>query len=1638
MKHLAIFSRSAGFPKKALTLLVAALFPAVALSDFDIAQKPLMSATQIEPNLVYIHDDSGSMTWTHMPDDAITTYTAVNATLATGNFSQPSQGNNLLSAEWNGMYYNPETTYQPPFQYVNGRLVRMPNSDTLTTYPQVRRSGYPGEGTGTDTLSVNITATPTLANLNNSGQNVPPPSSGVALYWDYVPGYHSMRDNPNYSQTYTQNPGTRLEDDEHNYEFWAFRTVTAGAYFRTNNTNSTFLNRDAQYNRSLVASRACPTMFPDVVESRAYYGANNPHGQCRIVYRSNGVTNTAGVTRGANAFANTTLANSPNGRPWCVRSNSSSSRTNGTNTFGNTGSTTPLVWQPYSTGTSATTTHPHLTCYAGRHVIGDTTGSGYYDPAKDSPNAYVSYFEYSGSDRVGATANSMTNHAATAAANCMPKAQGVCTNLYGPEQSRLHLVTSHVGDDGELVEYPNNPRRRTSREEIRNFMNWYTYYRSRVMSAKAGMSIAFAQLVDNNDTSKPSAMMNNMVIRLGYDTINSGSMNTTAANRGPGQSGSNRGGIGVVPFLDFSASATKPEDGTASPYRTQRFVQRFYDWVLGRTTSGGTPLTTAFRSAGEYYMTDAPWRDYPPGPNSAAEGGLSSCRRSFGILMTDGYNNLTPTAGCAATNADCHDNADGLNITGDGVTYKYTPQTPFANPGHRNTLADWAMYYWKTDLRPAIANDIAGYTQTPTPQEPTAGNPAFWQHMQTFTIGLGAQGNLSSKELKTHLGNPGNWGNPVNGTGQIAWNLTTTGDDPSRVDDLFHAGINGHGDFFDARDAKEFADALRKVLLSLAGTPTSNTGFAGSGGMRNQPNMLFSASYNPTDWSGALEANVQSVCLLADGSEDKVAIQNGACVVGNPVNPRAWEAGAVLANRLVNPATGLNNPVNLANRNIFTWDRAGKTGVNFNNTMPGGVKSAIDVGLDRGFALPDNCPILRPGAPTAACILGSAPNTVPYNVNLLIDYLRGNIAWEEQAGVVGFRSRSKGGAVNFLGDIVNSTPYVQGNNLFNDAGYGRFDCGQGVHVPAKESDPSCKTHGSAFFSDLHLASYRARAMALHANRQSQNLATRLKNTTVYVGANDGMLHAFDAEYGGVELFAYVPAGIHGKLKQLADPNYNQKHTYFVDGTPMVRDILLDTGAGENWHSVLVGNTGRGGRSFFALDVENPRNFSANDVLWEITGAEYPDLGFPADGEGVIAAIAGLPNKWGVIFGNGYNSDNNEACLFAVELKKNPIVEKVCVPKDSANRPNGLGVPVWVDDVDDVYEHADGLAEFAYAGDALGNLWKFDLRNFTVANQGQPMLRATAVDGGLLQPISAPPLPVVLPGNGEWRTLQLVLGTGKYFEQADLNDPVIQSIYGIRDFYVPASDNGIAERSNLMVRDYTVPHPTPDMFCRDRPCPVLNPELKESWRILTNNPPIPPQSPVYGTGPGQQLGWVIDFTGYPAHKMNKWRVRAQGTTIWRVKGGVNEGIATNVLVPTVIPAVSELSCSKRDQGGGIVEIDPQTGGARRDGNRVSRVFRGILHESNIWVEDGSYGAEINRDGKWDYSGLWEYAPDPDNPGKVVKVYFHSTDNARGAELGKKKRRNPCDSSIVISGKGATGDSNRCEGARAGRQSWRQIR
>lgn len=340
----------------------------------------------------------------------------------------------------------------------------------------------------------------------------------------------------------------------------------------------------------------------------------------------------------------------------------------------------------------------------------------------------------------------------------------------------------------------------------------------------------------------------------------------------------------------------------------------------------------------------------------------------------------------------------------------------------------------------------------------------------------------------------------------------------------------------------------------------------------------------------------------------------------------------------------------------------------------------------------------------------------------MTDYIAGSHANEVQNGG-SYRDRN-----TLLGDIVDSNPVFSYTENFGDA-----------LLP----DPAGSSYGS------------------FVNSKSD------RPPMIYVGANDGMLHGFNASTGAEE-FAYIPNALMAKLADLADPGYDNNHQFYVDGNITVADAYIAEGNGSAaWHTILVGSLGAGGNAIYALDVSDPANFGPSDVLWEDSSADagFSDLGATI-GQPTIARLN--DGTWVAIFGNGYGT--NTAALFVVDLATGALIDEVAVPTTGTN---GLASPTTYDLTGDLN------TDLVYAGDLQGHLWRFDISS-TNDNKWAASLLFTAQYGTgstvTDQPITVRPAVVPGPNGGQ----MVYFGTGKYFSSSDASNLDVQSFYGVWD------------------------------------------------------------------------------------------------------------------------------------------------------------------------------------------------------------------------------------------------------------------
>jgi len=824
---------------------------------------------------------------------------------------------------------------------------------------------------------------------------------------------------------------------------------------------------------------------------------------------------------------------------------------------------------------------------------------------------------------------------------------------------------------------------------------------------------------------------------------------------------------------------------------------KFLEFVNYLLPQNGTPSHKMFSQADAYMRQSldikSAWAS-KPGETGAP---FLGCRRTYHIMMTDGRWNSTPSV---VLNNSQRDNAANLTLP-DGMVYSGNKSALYRDESS-TTLADWAFYSWANPLQTSgltgTMQPTADYRKAPATETftNTSGssvtldrywnphyNPATWPHMVTYTIGfskMAFEWNFPSIQRPTDVlpfGYNGSFPDLAKDT--VEWPNLTKDTDTYNSLDLWHAALNGRGRFYAVEKGEDLETAFRDIFkqINTATDPDLSASATSGSNLSRSSVGKYTAGYEPANfWKGFVKADT----VTSDGTTTPAP---------------GWE-GKSTADRL----DALSD---VSTRLILSWSDQ------WVSTRPkGGVpfKWATD---ETNLST----------AQKAMLGLGStAPGvTVATNGQNRLNYIRGDRTLEgvDPTGYTSakpYRQRK-----SRQGDIINSDVWYTG-------------------APAGDS----LLKGYAAF----VRSYKNRPGML------------------YVGGNDGMLHGFAAA-DGTEKLAYVPRGVIPTLKNLTATTYNDNHRYFVDGTPMTGDVDLNGGMQDpqasgydtytpNWRTMLVGTLGAGGKGYFVLDVTNPtaaaapsgsapaftETNAANLVVLDrsrgttepapncdalSSGAEKTACLLAVDEDKDIGHITAKPvtddnddmratqitrmndNRWAVVMGNGYNSANQRPVLLVQYLDGDKKLVRIPAAGTVAEPPspgtgiaadNGLGAPRLVD------LNGDGRIDIAYAGDNLGNLWKFDLTsstasNWVVAFGGAPLFTASgpaALNGTTrpkVQPISAPP---TVRANDRMKTvgtganaknvrvggMMVAFGTGRNVGRTDPESVDVQTLYSVLD------------------------------------------------------------------------------------------------------------------------------------------------------------------------------------------------------------------------------------------------------------------
>lgn len=527
-----------------------------------------------------------------------------------------------------------------------------------------------------------------------------------------------------------------------------------------------------------------------------------------------------------------------------------------------------------------------------------------------------------------------------------------------------------------------------------------------------------------------------------------------------------------------------------------------------------------------------------------------------------------------------------------------------------------------------------------------------------------------------------------------------------------------------------------------------------NGTTNDDPDNYFRAN-NPALMKSGLTNAFSSIVNAVNGSSisfatSSPAIQSGTLTYASGYSSAGW-TGDVVAKQVNIDANGListSNPVWNAAPQLDSkasgtgWDGA-RVIATTSTQASGCVTTSNTANGVSATMLQNSC-----GVPFRLGNLSAAQKTaltaVSANQQSLLNFLRGDRSNAGNLGTKLYRDRA-----TILGDIVNSKAVPEG--------------------------PPSMPYLDAF----------------NPGYSSFKTDNKGRPTVVYVGANDGMLHAFNGSAtGGNELFAYVPNALFlgpnntpatDGLAQLASTSYI--HHYYVDATPQVADVNFGGGVND-WHTLLVGGLGKGGKSYFAIDVTDPAtlNSEANlaaAVKWEFS---HPLMGYTYDTPLIVKTVK---YGWVVVLTSGYNNADGQGYIFIVNPKTGALLENpIATGAGSVANDAGLAhVNGFVADA------RSGVADALYAGDLLGNLWRVDLTG-TTGNYSALKIAILSTDtsGTNRQPVTTSPVVEVDVSTGK---RYVFVGTGKFLDSTDLNNTQTQTFYAINDgtlssFYTSAT------------------------------------------------------------------------------------------------------------------------------------------------------------------------------------------------------------------------------------------------------------
>ncbi|HQS58189.1 MAG: hypothetical protein B7Y56_04490 [Gallionellales bacterium 35-53-114] len=963
-------------------------------------------------------------------------------------------------------------------------------------------------------------------------------------------------------------------------------------------------------------------------------------------------------------------------------------------------------------------------------------------------------------------------------------------------------------------------------DERTNFANWYSFYRTRMNMMKTATGQAFSTLSNSYRVGLMKISTTNPTVPLGtfegtqrtnwystlYATTTSGStpLRTALSNAGRYFAGK----LAVTDPMQYSCQQNFSILSTDGYWNAGDDINLAgnTETIGNQDGTAGRPMYDGAQSATS--VTTTYTRDSYSETRTAISG-LNADRCASGksrLTITPQTRSCTLIAGvttCTAwvsgtkvyktpytnSNATCV-SGNTISVPGTNPTAQVAVGTPVTSlgavGGSSDSLADISMYYYQNDLRTsALGNCTSGSSGATlcSSDNPDPFNNVFingtdnqtQQHMTTFTLGLGASGwmNYSSSYLSDNTGDfvaikLGSTANSAAIPPICSWQADgTTCNWPlpgmsgsngmiANIDDLWHAAVNGRGAYFSATDTASLSAGLSNALTGISSRKGSASAAATST-LNPVPgnNQAFFASYTTAVWKGNLEArgiNTENGSINPNANWCAENVVADSCATA-PVGETSGDTtiyncvipDSVICNGGTLDGTDCKIPVAVACTGTMGTTVAATSDTRIIKTANSSGTALTDFDTAYRAANASYFDAARISTLSQWTTLDATQQAAAAGDNML-NYLRGQHGYEDRtANPVANRLYRFREAV--LGDALESQPQFNAKPAFiyPYAGYSTF-------------------------------------AAAHASRPGM----------VYMGANDGMLHAFYAQdkvaptppatcvvgavagnyCGGEEAWAYVPSMVIPNMWKLADMDYATSHVNFVNGSAVIGDVCTANctdNATAVWKTILVGGLGGGGRGYFALDITIP---AAPVLLWEFTTttgigvAKNDNLGYSYAQPVITRKTDGT---WVVLVTSGYNNvspGDGKGHLFVLNANTGTIINDISTGTGNTGTPSGLAkFAVWND------EPAGNLAGYTYAGDLEGNVWRFDINSCTATVACTSVMKfATLLDSsGVAQPITTKPVLGSISGKRN-----IFIGTGKYLEIGDLTTTQQQTQYAIQD------------------------------------------------------------------------------------------------------------------------------------------------------------------------------------------------------------------------------------------------------------------